>query len=53
MQSFGIFFFVVYICVLVGVGIFLLTLLSRFVSAHERIAGALENAARNLQREQK
>jgi hypothetical protein len=41
-MSFGTFFVVVYICVLVGVGLYLLTLLGRFVKAHERIAKALE-----------
>lgn len=50
MQSFGFLFFVVYVCVLIGVGIFLLTLLTRFVKAHEQIAGALEEAARHLGR---
>lgn len=48
MQSFGFVFFVVYVCALIGAGIFLLTLLTRFVKAHERIASALEEAARNL-----
>ncbi len=41
-MNFGTFFVVVYICGLVGVGLYLLTLLGRFVKAHERIAKALE-----------
>ena len=49
-QGFGILFFVLYVCVLVGVTIYLFVLLSRFVRAHERIAGALEAAASNLRR---
>jgi len=53
MLSFGTFFAVIYGCVVIGVVIFLLTLLSRFVSAHERIAGALEAAASNLRRGEK
>jgi hypothetical protein len=39
--------FILYVCVIIGVGIYLLTLLSRFVGAHERIARALEDTARN------
>lgn len=38
----GTFFFVVYVCVMVGVGLYVLSLLSRFVKAHERMASALE-----------
>ena len=38
----GVFFFVVYVSVMVGVGLYLLALLGRLVKAQERIAGALE-----------
>jgi hypothetical protein len=37
-----------YICVVVGITIFVLKLLNRFVSAHERIADALDNIARKF-----
>jgi hypothetical protein len=48
MQSFGIVFVILYFCIVIGVTIFVLTLMSRFVKSSERIAGALEEAARNL-----
>ena len=44
-------FLVLYVCAIVGVGIYVLTILSRFVQAHERIAGALERTAQNSRRE--
>ena len=44
-------FLVLYVCAIIGVGIYVLTLLSRFVQAHERIAGALERTAQNIRRE--
>ena len=37
-----------YIGFIVGVTIFVLSLLNRFVSAHERIADALDNIARKF-----
>jgi hypothetical protein len=37
-----------YIGFIVGITIFVLTLLNRFVSAHERIADALDNIARKF-----
>ena len=53
MPALGGVFLILYFCVVIGIGIFVLVLLSRFVSAHERIASALERAAQNLQRENK
>jgi hypothetical protein len=38
---------VLYVCTVIGVGLYVLTLLSRFVQAHERIAAALERDARS------
>jgi hypothetical protein len=43
----GEIFFVLYYGAVIGVGIFILKLLSRFVKAHERVATALEDVARN------
>ena len=40
-------FLVIYFCIVIGVGIFVLVLLNRFVGAHERIASALERIAQN------
>ena len=39
---------VLYICFVVGITLFVLSLLNRFVSAHERIADALDNIARKF-----
>ena len=50
MPNLGLLFAILYGCVVIGVVLFLLVLLSRFVKAHERIAAALEGAAANLQR---
>jgi len=47
----GGFFVVLYICFWIGIGIYILTLMSRFVRAHERIASALERSAHHQQRE--
>lgn len=44
----GMVLFVVYICALVGVVLYLLGLLSRAVTAHERAAGALEKIAHKM-----
>jgi hypothetical protein len=45
------FFFVLCICVVLGVGLYVLSLLIRFVKAHERIAGALERRMQMPRRE--
>lgn len=45
-MNIGPIFFVIYICVLLGVAGFLLSLIIRFVKAHERIAHALEKIGR-------
>jgi hypothetical protein len=42
---------VLYFCFIIGIAIFVLVLLSRFVGAHERIASALERIAQNPPRE--
>jgi len=42
-----------YICVVVGITIFVLTLLNRLVSAHERIADAMDKIALKLRDEGK
>jgi len=41
-------FLLLYICFVIGVAVFVLILLSRFVSAHERIATALDIIARKF-----
>jgi hypothetical protein len=46
MASLGGFFVVVYLTCVVAIIIYVLRLLGRFVSAHERVAGALEIIAR-------
>ncbi len=46
----GVFFFVVYSLVVVGVAIYLIVLAARFVGAHERGADALERIAQTLSR---
>ncbi|MFO1458899.1 MAG: hypothetical protein U1G08_05780 [Verrucomicrobiota bacterium] len=43
----GSLFFVLYVCVVIGITILLLTLLIRFVKAMERLATAQEEIARN------
>jgi hypothetical protein len=53
MPNLSTLFLVLYFCVVVGVGIYVLLLLGRFVSAHERIASAMERAAQGLDRERK
>ena len=45
------FIFILYVCFLLGLTVFLLTLLVRFVKAHERIAGALERLPHVSRRE--
>jgi hypothetical protein len=40
-------FLVVYLCFVVGISIYLLVLLTKFVGSHERIASALERIAQN------
>lgn len=44
-------FFVLYICVVIGVAIFILVMIYRLVRAHERMAGALEKLALGPSRE--
>jgi hypothetical protein len=44
-------FMILYGCTVIGVSIYLLMLASRFVGAHERIAGALERMAQSQRRE--
>jgi hypothetical protein len=53
MLNSGMFLAALYFCIWIGLGIYVLTLLSRFVRAHERMAAALERAAPNLHRENK
>lgn len=50
MQIVGGLFVILYACLVIGVGIYLLMLISRFVGAHKRIARALEETARNSNR---
>ena len=45
------FLIVLYICFVLGVTLFVLTLLLRLVKAHERIAGALERFPHSPRRE--
>ena len=47
------FLVVLYFCGIVGVAIFVLTLLSRFVRAHERVADALHTIARKFRDDEK
>jgi hypothetical protein len=49
----GIVFLVVYVACIVAVIIYVLRLLGRFVSAHERVASALELVARKLKDDSK
>jgi hypothetical protein len=44
-------FLVVYFCVMVGLTIFILALLVRFVNSHERLASAIERIAANQSRD--
>lgn len=44
----GGFFALVYFACVIGIIIFVLVMLNRFVNAHERMAQALENIARKL-----
>jgi hypothetical protein len=53
MLGLGSLFAVIYFGAIVGVTIFVLSLLNRLVKAHERVARALEDAASNSRREQK
>jgi flagellar biogenesis protein FliO len=48
MASLGTFFFVIYLACVIAIIIYVLRLLGRFVSAHERVASALEIVARKL-----
>ena len=48
MAGVGGLFFLVYIACVIGVTIYLIRLLYRFVSAHERVASALEIMARKM-----
>jgi hypothetical protein len=41
-------FLLVYVACIIGVIVYVLKLLGRFVSAHERVASALEIAARKM-----
>lgn len=47
----GTLFLLVYFAFVIGVTIFILYLLSRFVSAHEKIAASLDTVARKLKDE--
>jgi hypothetical protein len=49
MASLGGLFVLVYATCVIAVIIYVLRLLGRFVSAHERVANALEIAARKMQ----
>lgn len=44
----GMIFFIFYVAVIVCATIYLLSLISRFVKAHERAAGALERIAHKI-----
>ena len=48
MNTLGGLFVLVYVVCVVAIVIYVLRLLGRFVSAHERVAGALETVARKL-----
>jgi SNF family Na+-dependent transporter len=50
MPAIGGVFLILYFCFVIGIGIYLLVLLSRFVGSHERIASALERIAQNQPR---
>ena len=49
----SILYVILYACFVLGVTLFLLVLINRFVSAHERIASALEKAAAGPRRADK
>lgn len=51
MPAVGGILLVLYFCFIVGIAIFILVLLSRFVGAHERIASALERIAQKPPRD--
>ena len=53
MASLGGFFVLIYLACVVAVIIYILRLLGRFVSAHERVASALETVARKLKDDSK
>ena len=53
MPAIGGIFLVLYFCFVIAVGIFTLVMFYKFVTAHERIASALERAAQSLERERK
>jgi len=48
MGSLSVLFVLVYVACVIVVIIYVLRLLGRFVSAHERVAGALETIARKM-----
>jgi hypothetical protein len=48
MDAIGGFLGLVYVGCVIGIAIYLITLVSRFVRAHERMAGALDNIARKF-----
>ncbi|HTV40398.1 MAG TPA: hypothetical protein VMF08_07480 [Candidatus Sulfotelmatobacter sp.] len=47
----GILFVILYFVCIIGVGIYVLWLMSRFVSAHEKIAASLDTVSRKLKDE--
>jgi hypothetical protein len=53
LASLGGLFVLVYVVCVIAVIIYALRLLGRFVSAHERVAGALETIARKLREDGK
>lgn len=53
MASLGGLFVLVYVVCVIAIIIYALRLLGRFVSAHERVAGALETIARKLREDGK
>jgi hypothetical protein len=53
MATLGGFFALVYFACVIGIVIYAFILLGRFVSAHERVAGALEAVARKWHDETK
>jgi hypothetical protein len=48
MASIGTFFFFIYLACVIAVIIYVLRLLGRFVSAHERVASSLDIIARKM-----
>ena len=51
--SFGIIFAVIYLLCVIAIIFYVLGLLTQFVRAHERVAGALEVIARKLRNDDK